>query len=527
MGDFGLYAALSGTDNWAQKRQDKASNLMMLQSMEQRSEKQLASQMQAEQGIQEQLDLMSTFDVLPEDQKAIEEVENKARMNIIKGITKFNGDLKKYVSSGGLTDLGEYKRSILTSSQMKNAVTNKAQYAQYIDAKQKDMFVGKSQIEVPVFDSKGNPQMKDGEIVREMKNLTMDEQMALRKRGLLDKIQVGMIEKKARINPDYFKRNYKDATKPWSADNIVTEQNIRNTLKSQGYSDEQANKLANEYGDGLTADNALKWKAMNQLELENQQAATQYRLSKANGSGGTGSGKTKITNTIATTFDKLKKRPGLMMPTKGNLKVDGARGAQSTIDPKASKYFKEWFKEANPKAYDAHYGLFKENKSDGKYDLTGANVNFEEYVTKFNDDTQQVESFIKAGVFYPEELSPFDDIDEERKTNWKEVNRKYLKDKDGKREVVENPGYYGHVLIPVENVAYNTRMAASLAKYQNIGTNVNRAPAGNTLQGDIANNDERTNNMVFNVMSQINPTTNSLYTIEEAEEIVRVKLGQQ
>ena len=169
MGDFGLYAALSGTDNWAQKRQDKASNLMMLQNMEQRSEKQLASQMQAEQGIQEQLDLMSTFDVLPEDQKAIEEVENKARMNIIKGITKFNGDLKKYVSSGGLTDLGEYKRSILTSSQMKNAVTNKAQYAQYIDAKQKDMFVGKAQIEVPVFDSKGNPQMKDGEIVREMK----------------------------------------------------------------------------------------------------------------------------------------------------------------------------------------------------------------------------------------------------------------------------------------------------------------------------------------------------------------------
>jgi len=526
MGDFGLYAALSGTDNWAQKRQDKASNLMMLQNMEQRSEKQLAAQMQAEQGIQEQLDLMSTFDVLPEDQKAIEEVENKARMNIIKGITKFNGDLKKYVSSGGLTDLGEYKRSVLTSSEMKNAVTNKAQYAQYIDAKQKDMFVGKAQVEVPVFDSKGNPRMKDGEIVREIKNLTMDEQMALRKRGLLDRLQVGMIEKKARINPDYFKRNYKDATKPWSADNIVTEQNIRNTLKSQGFSDEQANKLANEYGDGLTAENALKWKAMNQLELENQQAATQYRLSKANGSS-TGSDKTRITNTIGTTFDKLKKRPGLMMPTVGNLKVEGALGAQKPIDPKAMKFFKEWFKESNPKVYDAHYGLFKENKSDGRYDLRGADVNFQEYVTKFNDDTQQVESFIKAQVFYPEDLSPFDDIGEERKSNWIETNRNYLIEKSGEKELVENPGYLGQVLIPVENVAYNTRMAASLAKYQNIGTNVNRAPTGNTFQGDIANNQERTNNMVDIVMSQTNPTTGSLYTIEEAEEIVRVKLAQQ
>ena len=526
MGDFGLYAALSGTDNWAQKRQDKASNLMMLERMEQRSQQQLNAQMQAEQGIQEQLDLMSTFDVLPEDQKAIEEVENKARMNIIKGITKFNGDLKKYVSSGGLTDLGEYKRSVLTSSEMKNAVTNKAQYAQYIDAKQKDMFVGKAQVEVPVFEANGNPKMKDGEIVREIKNLTMDEQMALRKRGLLDKIQVGMIEKKARINPDYFKRNYKDASKPWSADNIVTEQNIKNTLKSQGFSDEQANKLANEYGDGLTAENALKWKAMNQLELEALEASTQYRLSKASGSS-TGSGKTRITNTIATTFDKLKKRPGLMMPTKGNLKVDGALGAQSAIDPKASKYFKAWFKEANPKAYDAHYGLFKENKSDGKYDLTGADVNFEEYVTKFNDDTQQVESFIKAAVFFPEGLSPFDDIDEERKTNWREINRDYTITKDGKKEIVENPGYYGRVLIPVENVAYNTRMAASLAKYQNIGTNVNRAPSGNTLQGDIANNEQQTENMIVSVMNQTNPNTGALYTIEEAKQIVGIKLRQQ
>ena len=87
MGDFGLYAALSGTDNWAQKRQDKMSNLMMLERMEQRSERQLAAQMQAEVGIQEMLDKMSTFDVLPEDQKAIEQKEQEARLGIIKGIT--------------------------------------------------------------------------------------------------------------------------------------------------------------------------------------------------------------------------------------------------------------------------------------------------------------------------------------------------------------------------------------------------------------------------------------------------------
>ena len=529
MGDFGLYAALSGTDNWAQKRQDKASNLMMLQNMEQRSEKQLASQMQAEQGIQEQLDLMSTFDVLPEDQKAIEEVENKARMNIIKGITKFNGDLKKYVSSGGLTDLGEYKRSILTSSQMKNAVTNKAQYAQYIDAKQKDMFVGKAQIEVPVFNSKGNPQMKDGEIVREMKNLTMDEQMALRKRGLLDKIQVGMIEKKARINPDYFKRNYKDATKPWSADNIVTEQNIRNTLKSQGYSDEQANKLANEYGDGLTADNALKWKAMNQLELENQQAATQYRLSKANGSGGTGSGKTRITNTLKTTFDKLKQSPGLMYSTKGINAVEGAAGGVKPVPNKMAKYYKEWIAENNPMVYDAHYGKFKDAGQDneGKYSLRNATIDIQNYVAVQNpDNDNQIESFIKARVFYPDGTIPYEDEQNQNRANSFEnsTRRKY---NSKTKEYDETSGVEGYVYIPIEKLVMDKNIGTEVAKYQNQGTNINNNDPGSTYQSEVMNNQRRFDSMVDDVMQIINPKTKEKYTIEEAENIAEIKLAQQ
>jgi len=527
MGDFGLYAALSGTDNWAQKRQDKASNLMMLERMEQRSQQQVNSQMQAEQGIQEQLDLMSTFDVLPEDQKAIEEVENKARMNIIKGITKFNGDLKKYVSSGGLTDLGEYKRSVLTSSEMKNAVTNKAQYAQYIDAKQKDMFVGKAQVKVPVFDSKGSPKMKDGEIVREIKNLTMDEQMALRKRGLLDNLQVGMIEKKARINPDYFKKNYKDATKPWSADNIVTEQNIMNTLKTQGFSDEQANKLANEYGDGLTAENALKWKAMDQLELEKQQAAIQYRLSKSNGSS-TGSSKTRITNTLKTTFDKLKENPGSMYPTSGINKVDGAAGAARPIPNKMSKYWTQWIKQNDPLVYDVHYGKFKDagEENEGKYNLHNAIVNLQEYVTEKNpDNNNQAESFIKAKVFYPDGTIPYDEDSEYRKNSFKPAIRNTWDSK--KKEWNDTEGVEGHVFIPIERLVMDKNIGTEVAKYQNQGTNINNNDPGATFQGDIQNNDRKRKDMVDRVMSQTNPKTQTLYTIEEAEQIVLMKLAQQ
>ena len=33
MADWGLYSALRGTDNWQQRRQDKAMNLQLIESM--------------------------------------------------------------------------------------------------------------------------------------------------------------------------------------------------------------------------------------------------------------------------------------------------------------------------------------------------------------------------------------------------------------------------------------------------------------------------------------------------------------
>tara|TARA_R100000742_G_C4279640_1_gene104911 strand:+ start:7416 stop:9026 length:1611 start_codon:yes stop_codon:yes gene_type:complete len=532
MGDFGLYAALSGTDNWAQKRQDKASNLMMLERMEQRSEKQLAAQMQAEAGIQEQLDLMAQFDVLPEDQKALEEVEQRARMNIIKGITKFNGDLKKYVSSGGLTDLGEYKRSILTSSEMKNAVSNKAQYAQYIDAKQKDMFVGKAEIDVPVFDSKGNPKMKDGEIVRERKRLSMEEQMALRKRGLLDRIQVGMIEKKGSINPQFFKKNFKDPLKPWSADNIVTEKNVYDYLISTGTSEEQANEMANKYGKqhAGSPETAMKWNAMNPYDLEFLKSKIQYNQSRGKGKG-KGSSKTQITNTLGTTYDKLKQQPGEMMPTEGPNASPNALGAAKPMTPRDTKFFTEWLNNTNPKVYDMHYGNRSEDDVEdnkGKYDLRGATVNLIQKLALTNPDNGNVESFIKAKVFYPEAIADqYNFKDTYNRRNWQEgvKYRPFIND-DEKTEIEEIPGYTGYVYINVENLVKDKGFAAEHAKFRNIGTNVQAYEPGNTNQGDMINNEQIFQQMVSNTIRQINPNTNQPYTQQEAEELVNYSLSK-
>ena len=527
MGDFGLYAALSGTDNWTQKRQDKMSNLMMLERMEQRSEKQLAAQMQAEAGIQEMLDKMSTFDVLPEDQKAIQQKEQEARLSIIKGITKFNGDLKRYMSSGGVTDLGEYQRSILTSSEMKNALHNKAQYAQYIDAKQKDMFVGKSEIDVPVFDSNGNPKMKDGEIVRQRKRLTMEEQMALRKRGLLDRLQVGMIEKKGVVNPEFFKKNFKDAKKPWSADNIVTEKNIYDYLISTGISEEQANQIANRYGEqhAGSPETALKWNAMNPMELALMKSKIEYNIGRAKGKGG--SSKNMYTNTLKTQYRRLGENPGIMLPeNNARFGTQKTRGSKLNVTPAENKFLKPYLKRMGYKAYDQFYGGTSEeerNEGVGMYDLENADVQLLEKTTQRRFEGDKPQAYIKARVFYEDDLAP-DDIDDYiyNVNNWKEITKKRIvkdNDEDLGYKVEEVDGYEGFVYIPIQQDLDSRGFREELAKSRGIQTNVQDYERGSTYE-NLTQTNQQTYEEMYNYLVNVKGQTP-----EEAVSTIDYTLG--
>ena len=88
MADWGLYTALRGTDNWAQRRQDKMMNLQIAEKEAAREEARTQKEMLAEENINKYLDEMANLDVLPEDQERIKEVERKARFNIIKGIAE-------------------------------------------------------------------------------------------------------------------------------------------------------------------------------------------------------------------------------------------------------------------------------------------------------------------------------------------------------------------------------------------------------------------------------------------------------
>ena len=227
MSNWAMYQALSGTDNWQQKRQDRAMNLMLVDKMKADSEQELKTQMAMEESINQYYDSINQFDVLAEDQERINETEKEARRNVIKGITEFNGDLKRYMASGGISDLHEYRNNILKSDAVKNAKANKQAYAQYIDARQKGMYVGRGLVDVPVYDKEGNPKTdKNGKIITEQKSLTMPEQMALFKRGLIQRINIGGVEKNIQLNPAMFKQVYKDHNKPWAKDNIVTERDF-------------------------------------------------------------------------------------------------------------------------------------------------------------------------------------------------------------------------------------------------------------------------------------------------------------
>ena len=516
MGDFGLYAALSGTDNWAQKRQDKMSNLMMLERMEQRSERQLAAQMQAEEGIQKQLDLINQFDILPEDAEAVKEAEARAKMQIVKGITKFNGDLKKYMASGGITDLGEYRRSILNSSELKNAAYNKANYAQYIDAKKNDLYVGRANVAVPVFDKDGKVKMKDGEIVRENKRLTMEEQMALRKRGLLDRLELGVIEKKGVINPEFFKKNYKDATKPWSADNIVTEKNIYDHLIAQGRSEEQAMDIANKYGQqhAGSPETALKWNAMNPMELALMKSKIEYNIGRARGSGKGGSSKNMYTNTLKTQYRRLKENPGIMLPeNNARFGTQKTRGSKLNVTPAENKFLKPYLKRMGYKAYDQFYGGTSEeerNEGVGMYDLENADVQLLEKTTQRRFEGDKPQAYIKARVFYEEDLAP-DDIDDYtyNVNNWKEITKKRIvkdKDEDLGYKIEEVDGYEGFVYIPIQQDLDSRGFREELAKSRGIQTNVQDYERGSTYE-NLTQTNQQTYEEMYNYLVNVEGQT--------------------
>lgn len=273
MADWGLYTALRGTDNWAQRRQDKAMNLQIMEKMAANEERKTQQQMAAEENINQYLDAISNLDVLPEDQDRIREVEKRARQNIIQGIAKNNGDLARYVSSGGISDLHEYKNSIIQSDEVKNALSNKQNMGLIVADKQKgNRWFPPVEVDLPEIGEDGKPILDEqGNPIVKRKKVNVDTQLALYKKGIIDRISYNGSEQKVKMNAMTFHGTPKDPQNPYSKDNDVTASDIVFRAMHNGASEDYARHLANEYVDTWKK-TGQTWKWGNLSEMDRLKA---------------------------------------------------------------------------------------------------------------------------------------------------------------------------------------------------------------------------------------------------------------
>jgi hypothetical protein len=283
MADWGLYAALRGQDNWAQRRADQQMEMQIHEKQLAREEKKTQQRMASETEINSYLDSFNDIDVLPEDQERIQAVERKARHNIVKGIANNNGDLARYMSSGGITDLGEYKRSIEQSGEVKTALANKDNMAKIIADKKAGRWFKPVQVEAEQFGEDGQPLLnEDGSPVMATETADIDRQLEMFKNGNIKSINYNGSDKKIAIDSMTFQKNFKDP-KNKGGDNNVTTSDIMFYAMNKGASEEYANYLADSYIDRVNSGAPTwKWNAYTDEEIALKQAKT----NKLNGGSG-------------------------------------------------------------------------------------------------------------------------------------------------------------------------------------------------------------------------------------------------
>jgi len=265
MADWGLYSALRGQDDWAVRRQDAALNLQAQQMLTAKAKQENKERMEMEAKLAEYQNSVQNLDVLKADQERVQQVEKESRQDIISGIAKYDGDVTKFMSSGGVLRINEYQQAILQSDEYKNAIQNKGQEALWQkDRADKDKFILSSVIELDDVDENGKP-------IKQKKQVTMEEQMALFNSGQINKISYGGSEKKVPVSAKLFKDEIKNANDPWSPDNYVTEMDVYNRVLLDGGGEEQARLAAQNYGKGIkaagTPEAAWRWGAGDPYKL--------------------------------------------------------------------------------------------------------------------------------------------------------------------------------------------------------------------------------------------------------------------
>jgi hypothetical protein len=285
MADWGLYSALRGTDDWATKRQDQQMNLLAAEKMEQRQQLKVAQSAAAETSIAKYMEELQNLEVLPEDQERVSQAEKQARQRIVKGIANSNGDLKKYMSTGGITALNDYKTSVMQSEEVKQAGINKINLGNYLKQESKGNQRHKLvDVAVPMEDANGNPILDaEGNQQTETKKMTFQEQYNLYKAGKIKQLNYSGSETRINLGVEDFNRMYKNPRNKYQKDNYVTESNIYEKALSKGASEEYAREQAKRYGEMYKAGgDAWRWNSgdINELKLKQQELSLKRKALK-------------------------------------------------------------------------------------------------------------------------------------------------------------------------------------------------------------------------------------------------------
>lgn len=137
--DFAQLGAISGLDNWQEKRQDRERDMQRVAIMNAISEKENQKQQAQQAEVQQYLNTIGQIRVLDADKQKIADKEKEYRGAIQEGIKKAHGNIDEWLNTGGKTELMKYQNNILQDKATQQGLRNSLMHNLYMADQQKGL----------------------------------------------------------------------------------------------------------------------------------------------------------------------------------------------------------------------------------------------------------------------------------------------------------------------------------------------------------------------------------------------------
>lgn len=233
--NYNLFNQIAQTSNYDRKVTAKQKDLEYAQQLEDRANKRVQDQMMQQDKVAAYMEEIDNQigQLLPTDKERIKELEKSKRQIVIDGVASAQGDYKQFLLQGGAKTLREYKKSIMDSEQVTNAMFNKDAYKQI----QEDMAKGHILKDVDVIYDQNGKEVQA--------RVTVDNMMSLFQAGKIKKLNYRGGAKAIDIKPFTFAKT-PNPNDPYNSDFVSLEE-IRDYAIASGQDPEIANKMAQGY----------------------------------------------------------------------------------------------------------------------------------------------------------------------------------------------------------------------------------------------------------------------------------------